>query len=77
MHTRTKAFALLLTVCLLVSSLPLTAAARDGAFKDGLETAACKGIEVLINGLVGAVERLLPVLIKALGVLSFPNAPTG
>ena len=60
MRTHTKAIALLLTLSLLVSSLPLTVFARDGSIKDSLETAACKGIEGLINGIVGMADLLLP-----------------
>ena len=60
MRTYTKPIALLLVVSLLVSLTPVAASAEDGSFKSGMETAVCKGIEFLINGVVGAVNLLLP-----------------
>lgn len=60
MHKHTKPIALLLTLSLLISSLSLTVFARDSSFKDSLRFAGAKGIELLLTGLVGAVNYFVP-----------------
>lgn len=55
-----RILAAILAVCIGISSLSLTAFARDTSFKGKLSDAAAKGIELVLTGVLGAVDLLLP-----------------
>ena len=60
MRKHMKLLALFTALCLLISSLSLNAFSVDKSIESGFRYAAAKGIEVLINGIVGLVNHFVP-----------------